>query len=358
MPADLSVLICSFNGGVGVDRCLSALVGQTIRSRLEIIVVDDGSSDATSDVARRHGVCLFRHPVNRGLAAARNSGVQAATTPVVAFLDDDCEPEPKWAEKLLAHYQEAIAGVGGPVLVSASPGFMRGYLQRNNPLRPLELDLAKSGKLPYRLYLYLKRLWRSTERSEERDVYSFAGANMSFRRQVLLDAGCFDERFSFGAEELDLCLRLARTFPAARLVFSPEVRVVHHFEASLRDTLRRSRSYGRGSARLYRKWPEVRPTVFPGPLLVLVLLILAIRFPLLGAVALAVPPVMYPRGWRTAVARRDACSLLDPYVQLAQEAYENVGFAEGLWRFRHLVPESGPETAGKVRSQRRPEHVQ
>ena len=242
--------------------------------------------------------------------------------------------------------------------MSARPGFMCGYLQRHNPLVPLELDLAESGKLPYRFYLYLKRLWGQAERSEERDVYSFAGANMSFRRQVLLDAGRFDERFSFGAEELDLCLRLARTRPPARLVFSPDVRVVHHFEASLRDTLRRSRGYGRGSARLYRKWPQVRPTVFPGPLVVLALLLLAIRFPLLGAAALAVPQAMYPRGLRTAVARRDARSLLDPYVQLAQEAYENVGFTEGLWRFRHLVPESVLKQPGQFDPPRKPEHVQ
>lgn len=181
---------------------------------------------------------------------------------------------------------------------------------------------------------------------------------MSFRRQALVDAGCFDERFTFGAEELDLCLRLARSFPAARLVFSPEVRVVHHFEATLRDTLRRSRGYGRGSARLYRKWPDVRPTVFPAPFVVLVLLLLAIRFPWLGVGALAVPQVIYPRGLRTAVARRRASGLLDPYVQLAQEAYENIGFTEGLWRFRHLVPERGPQPARTARSARRPEHVQ
>lgn len=181
---------------------------------------------------------------------------------------------------------------------------------------------------------------------------------MSFRRQVLLDAGGFDERFSFGAEELDLCLRLARAYPAARLVFSPDVRVVHHFEASLRDTLRRSRGYGRGSARLYRKWPEVRPTVFPGPMAVLALLLAAFRFPLLGAAALAVPQVMYPRGLATALAGRQPCSLLDPYVQLAQEAYENVGFAEGLWRFRHLMPERGPGTAGPARSPGRLERAQ
>ena len=69
--------------------------------RMEIIVVDDGSTDTTSDVARAHGVTSVRHETNRGLAAARNSGVRAASAPIVAFLDDDCEPEPQWARQLL-----------------------------------------------------------------------------------------------------------------------------------------------------------------------------------------------------------------------------------------------------------------
>ena len=79
--ADLTVVICSLNGAAGVDRCLRALAGQTIRSRLEIIVVDDGSADGTSEVGRRHGARVIRHPVNRGLAAARNSGLSGVVRP-------------------------------------------------------------------------------------------------------------------------------------------------------------------------------------------------------------------------------------------------------------------------------------
>ena len=71
---------------------------------LEVIVVDDGSADATSETGRAHGAVVIRHRVNRGLAAARNSGLSAATAPVVAFLDDDCEPEPSWAQQLLSGY--------------------------------------------------------------------------------------------------------------------------------------------------------------------------------------------------------------------------------------------------------------
>jgi glycosyltransferase involved in cell wall biosynthesis len=339
--ADLSVVVCSYNGEAGIRRCLDALSGQTIHQRLEVIVVDDGSADRTGDVASAHGATVIRHRVNRGLAAARNSGLRAASAPIVAFVDDDCEPEPEWAQRLLACYGKGVIGVGGPVVPAAPDGFMAGYLQRHNPLRPLEVDLARSDKLGYRFLLYLKRQWAAGEAHGQRDVYAFVGANMSFRRQAVIGAGWFDERFRFGAEEGDLCRRLARQFPSFRLVFTPQARVVHHFEPSLRDTLRRSLSYGRGSARLYRKWPGIRPALFPWPVLVLAMLAGSVLFPLLAAAAFAAPLFLYPGAVRTALSRRRAGCLLDSYVRLAQETCENVGFLRGLWAFRHLIPQTG-----------------
>ena len=341
--ADLAVIICSLNGEAGVHRCLHALMKQTIQARMEVIVVDDGSTDGTSDVARAHGATVVRHPANRGLAAARNSGLRTASAPIVAFLDDDCEPEPEWASQLIAGYAEDVVGVGGPALPSVPGGFMSGYLQRHNPLHPLELGLAKSEKLSYRFYLYLKQQWMAEEQHDRRDVYAFVGANMSFRRQAVIDVGWFDERFRFGSEEGDLCRRLGRAFPAFRLVYTPDARVVHHFEPSLGDTLRRSRAYGRGSARLYRKWPSMPPTFFPWPVLVLAMLMCSVHFPLLVAMACAAPQLLYPRSLRTAVTHRRAICLLDAYVQLAQEAWDDVGFLQGLWIFRHLVPEPATE---------------
>ncbi len=347
MSPKLSVVICSFNGAAGVDRCMRALARQTIRSCMEVIVVDDGSTDATSNVGRTHAATIVRHATNLGLAAARNSGIDAATAPVVAFLDDDCEPEPEWAERLLMGYAEGVIGVGGPILLREHDGFVLGYLQRNSPFKPQELNLAKSDSIFYRFYLYLCRQWTAREEPVQRDVYSFLGANMSYLRQPLIDVGRFDERFSFGGEELDLCIRLRRAFPSGHLVFIPEVRVVHHFKPirnntklSLHDTLRRSRAYGRGSARLYRKWPSMPPTFFPGPLLVLMMLGSSGQIPVLAVAALIIPQLLYPKGVRYAIASRSAESMLDAYVQLAQETCGNVGFLEGLWRFRHLVPEA------------------
>jgi len=338
MP-ELSVVISSLNGAAGVDRCLRSLARQTIADSIETVVVDDGSTDATSEVARSHGALLVRHEVNRGLAAARNSGVLAASAPVVAFLDDDCEADASWAEHLLAAYEDENVGVGGPVVPRAGRGLFARYLERHNPLEPLEIELSESEALPYRLKLYLQRQWRPAERSHRRPVHALVGANMSFRRQALLDVGLLDTRFRFGHEELDLCRRVAAAHPGTCFVIEPRAVVVHHFEPSLRDTLRRSRSYGKGSARMFRKWPSSRPTFFPLPVAVAGLVALGLRRPAALAAALLAPQALFPSGVRRSVGERSAEHLLDAYVQLAQEAAGNAGFLHGLWQFRDLEPE-------------------
>ena len=338
---DLSVVICSLNGAPGVDRCLAALSRQTLDGRIEAVVVDDGSTDDTADVAHRYGARVVRHPTNKGLSAARNSGVLAASSEIVAFLDDDCEPRPDWAKCLLAVHGDGVLGVGGPVIPNGGDGPLARYLERHNPLEPLEIELSTSESLPYRLLIYLRGLWTDTHNRGRRPVYSLVGANMSYRRDRLIDAGLFDERFKFGAEELDLCRRLAYMYPEDGYVLEPQAEVVHYFDPSLGDTLRRSRAYGRGSARMFRKWPSSRPTIFPFPLVVGALAALGIarRSPKLIAAAALAPQAMFPGGIRHAFNVPGFGSLLDPYVQLAQEAMGDVGFVQGLWMFRDLEPE-------------------
>jgi hypothetical protein len=216
---------------------------------------------------------------------------------------------------------------------------MAGYLKRHNPLEPLEVELAHSEALHYRIRLYVRRLWSTQAKARRRAVFSLVGANMSFRRDALMAVGLFDERFRFGSEELDLCRRLAHAYPLDGFVFQPEARVVHHFESSLSDSMRRSRAYGRGSARMFHKWPGSRPTFFPFPLAMAGLLGLAAKRPRLLALAVTVPHLMYPAGAREALRSRSPASLLDPYVELIEEGYGDVGFLEGLWMFRHFERE-------------------
>jgi glycosyltransferase involved in cell wall biosynthesis len=339
MSPRLSVIICSLNGADGVDRCLTALTAQSTSAAIEVIVVDDGSADSTSAVGRAHSAIVVRHESCRGLSAARNSGIRRATAPLVAFLDDDCEPEPDWAEKILSGFSNDLVALGGALITPAAPGIMLGFLRRHNPLDPQELDLARSNNLAYRLWLYIRRQWTVPGRAARRPVFAFAGGNMSVRRSALLTVGGFDEGIRFGGDDDDLFLRLERSFPGRPLMYDPDIRVIHHFVPSLRDTLRRARAYGRGRAWMYRKWPDMGPALFPFPVMMASLLVASFEFPYLAAAVVLLPQLLYPAGLRAAVSERRLTCLLDPYIQLGQEACGNWGFLQGCWRFRGLVPE-------------------
>ncbi|AQZ67456.1 putative glycosyltransferase [[Actinomadura] parvosata subsp. kistnae] len=334
MPASLSVVICSYNGAARLGRTLEALAAQTLHPDLEVIVVDDASHDGTGDVARAHAVTVLRHETNRGTAAARDTGLRAAKGRIVAFLDDDCEPGPRWAELLLAAYaEEGVAGAGGPIVPGAGNGYLPRFLERNNRHEPLELELTVSAALPYRFWLYLRRQWsRPGPPPGRRDVHAFSGGNMSFERERLLAVGGFDTRFRYAAEEEDLSRRLRRDRPG-RLVLVPDAPVTHWYTPTVRGLLRRSLAYGRGAAMQYTKWPEVRPTLFPWPVLAAGLVLVSPAWPPAAIVAVVLPLLLYPVGLRHVLAGRIE-ALADPYLRIAQEACENIGFLHGLWAFR------------------------
>jgi glycosyltransferase involved in cell wall biosynthesis len=331
----ISVVLCTLNGAARLDRCLSAVQRQTLGHQLELIVVDDGSTDNSAELAAAYGAEVIRHPVNRGLAAARNTGIAAARAPIIATLDDDCEPEPEWAERLLDGFREGVVGVGGTALPAPGDGYFDGYLERNNPLQPLEIDLASSTRIVYRFARYLIRNAQSRP-SGPRSVHAFATANGAFRAEVVRKLGGFDENFrgGEGGEDLDLCLRIDDEYGPGALRFEPAAVLRHHFDTDPRALLRRCRSYGTGAARLYCKRDDLPPTIFPFPALVAALIVWSRGRPARLAVALFVPQVLFSAGLRTALRRRSLGSLLDCYVKLAEEASLNFGFAIGLYRSR------------------------
>jgi mycofactocin system glycosyltransferase len=98
--------------------------GDTRASDPLVIVVDDASADpgAIAAIAAAHGASVIHRPVNGGPGAARNTGLAAAPTEIVAFLDSDCVPEPGWLDGLLPHFADPAVGAVAPRIVPHQAG--------------------------------------------------------------------------------------------------------------------------------------------------------------------------------------------------------------------------------------------
>lgn len=112
MSAPISVVVPTFGHADGLHAVVGAVLAQDVAD-LELVVVDDGSTDATAEVLAglAHPRLIVVHRPNGGISAARNTGIATATGRYVVFLDDDDHPHGGWASSLLA------ATEGSPAVV-------------------------------------------------------------------------------------------------------------------------------------------------------------------------------------------------------------------------------------------------
>ncbi|MFC5995468.1 mycofactocin biosynthesis glycosyltransferase MftF [Pseudonocardia hispaniensis] len=223
-PADVTVVIPVKDRTDGLARLLAALppgLGG-------VIVVDDGSADAAAvaAVVHRAGAELVRHPSAHGPAAARNAGLAAATTDVVAFLDSDVVPQPGWLEPLLATFADPAVGLVAPRIVALPP--VRSWLGRYEAVRSsLDMGLEPAAVVPRSRVAYVP------------------SAAMLVRRTAVGPG--FDERMHV-AEDVDLVLRMHAA--GWRLRYEPAARVAHDHRTTFGSWLRRKAFYGTGAAPL------------------------------------------------------------------------------------------------------------
>ena len=249
-------------GAAGVGTRPVAGAGQSRSSAgLRVIVVDDGSADpaAVRAVAERAGAAVLRHPTPRGPAAARNAGLAAARTPLVAFLDSDVVPEPGWLEPLLARLADPAVGLVAPRIVALPP--VTGWLGRYEAVRS-SLDLGPDPALV-------------VPRSRVAYVPSAA---LLVRREAVGPG--FDEDMHV-AEDVDLVLRLHAA--GWRLRYEPTARVAHDHRTSLRAWWLRKAFYGTGAAPLALRHRGAVPPMVLSPWAALTSALLLARRP--GAAA-------------------------------------------------------------------------
>lgn len=224
-----------------LQRNLAALAQQTVAPHETIVVVDHNAQLQARLAAAWPAVDVIASGPVRGAAGARNAGTARATGEAVAFLDDDACPSATWLERLAKAYEhDDVAGVGGTL----HPGWPEG--------RP--------WWFPDEFDWVVGCTYRGLP-ARRAPVRNLIGANMSFRRELLLGVG--GERDGFGrvglapvaCEETELCIRVRASRPRLELVFEPAAEAVHHVtpeRTRLRYFVHRCYAEGRGKARLRR----------------------------------------------------------------------------------------------------------
>jgi glycosyltransferase involved in cell wall biosynthesis len=229
VPA-VSIVLPTRNRLALVRLLLEEWIAQSPAGDVELIVVDDGSTDGTAGYlaeGAQRGLWITVTGTGRGPAAARNAGVRRARADVIAMTDDDCRVPADWALRLQRRLMETGADVvGGAVRV--------------DPRAPLPSRLSQA-------------ITNGFVTAGARDAEPFLTSNnVAYRRRAIEEAGLFDETFpAAGGEERELHQRLRAR--GGRLVYAPDIVVVHRPALGWRGFVRQQSAYGAGARLFYRR---------------------------------------------------------------------------------------------------------
>lgn len=170
----MTIVIPCYNHAQYLDECIKSCLDQTVPA--EIIVVDDGSTDNSLEVARKYPVKVISQ-VNKGLSSARNAGIMSSTQEYILFLDSDDKLAPNAVERI----QEVIDDTNADIV---SPSFQTFGLESYG------LILMKDPKL------------------EDFKTGNRVGYCSAVRRDALLEVGGYSPKMTFGYEDLHLWVGL------------------------------------------------------------------------------------------------------------------------------------------------------
>jgi GT2 family glycosyltransferase len=229
----LSVVVPTHNRAEYLEVTLASLAEQAGRPIHETIVVDDGSPDgATAAVAERAGVAFRRHERSRGPNAARNTGIEAASAPLIALIDDDVRVPPGWVAALVAGAQrhEWAEALGGPIRASLEGPAPRSCGRESAPITTLDLGPA------------------------DREAEYVWSANMAVRRSAIERIGGFDEQIPIYGDEEEWIIRLHDE--GGRVAYVADAWLAHRRagdDARLRSLARAEYRRGRAARRNDRR---------------------------------------------------------------------------------------------------------
>ncbi|MGO4612690.1 glycosyltransferase family 2 protein [Nocardia sp. 2YAB30] len=226
---EVSVIIPARNAADTLGDQLAALAGQTYDGRWEIIVVDNGSQDATTDIAeswRRHlpHLRVLHAPGTHSAARARNVGARASRGDLLLFCDADDVVDREWVTQLAKGLRDFPTVAGAVERCSLNPAAQLAW----RPTRPTDTLPNHFRFLPYG-----------------------QGANCGIRRHIWREIAGFDEQFRHSEDVAFFWrIQLARY----EIGFAPDAVVSYRYRSTLRATIRQNFNYGRSHAQLYRRF--------------------------------------------------------------------------------------------------------
>ncbi|MGB6220445.1 glycosyltransferase [Haloferula sp.] len=226
---NFSVIVCTRNGGDRIRSCLNA-ISKLQNVDFEVLVVDDGSTDGTPALITEEfpEVKLVRIE-HAGLSAARNAGAEAAKNEILAFTDDDCEPDPHWLAEISGCFSDGWDAAGGPNLPPPSSN-------------RIEAVIAAAPGAASHVML------------DDSEAEHIPGCNLVVLRSAYFAIGGFDPAYRTAGDDVDFCWRLRDA--GYRIGFSPTAFVWHHRRPSVRGYLRQQIGYGKAEAMLMKRHPK------------------------------------------------------------------------------------------------------
>jgi GT2 family glycosyltransferase len=211
-----------------LDVTLGSVATQARAAGADLLVLSDGPDPATTAVAERHGARLVSLPSPRGLNAARNAGIAAASGELLVFIDDDVETPPGWLDALLGAARAAPEHevFGGPIRPRLEGYRLPACGRESAPITTLELGAS------------------------DRDVALVYGANMAIRRSAFARVGNFDETLAGRGDEEEWERRY--TAQGGRIRYVARAGLVHRrarADATLRALARADYRLGRSARR-------------------------------------------------------------------------------------------------------------